>query len=92
MNQNIEELQSELMKDKRVVEEIQRHLWIESEKAGHDIGFESAARDWISRFSQAWVEYHLPETKKKAAVKSNGASKASAAFKSFGKILKSKKS
>ena len=28
----------ELLKDKRVVEEINKHLWIESQKAGYSIG------------------------------------------------------
>jgi hypothetical protein len=28
-------------------EEILRHKWIESEKAGYDIGFERALTDWI---------------------------------------------
>ena len=28
-------------------EEILRHKWIESEKAGRDIGFEQALTDWI---------------------------------------------
>jgi len=28
-------------------EEILRHKWIESEKAGYDIGFERALLDWI---------------------------------------------
>ena len=28
-------------------EEILKHKWIESEKAGHDIGFERALTDWI---------------------------------------------
>ncbi|HOW34857.1 MAG TPA: hypothetical protein PL155_00375 [Candidatus Omnitrophota bacterium] len=53
----------ELLKDKRVVEEINRHLWIESEKAGHDIGFENAANDWLKRFSAEWVKYNMPEKK-----------------------------
>jgi len=48
----------ELLKDKRVIEEINRHLWIESEKAGYDIGFEKAAEDWLKRFSGEWVKYH----------------------------------
>ncbi|MFA5059883.1 MAG: hypothetical protein WC676_04580 [Candidatus Omnitrophota bacterium] len=48
----------ELLKDKRVVEEINRHLWIESEKAGYDIGFEKAAEDWLKRFSAEWVKFH----------------------------------
>ena len=30
--------------------EIQRHKWYESEKAGHDIGWERAAVDWMIRF------------------------------------------
>ena len=28
-------------------EEVLKHKWIESEKAGHDIGFERAMTDWI---------------------------------------------
>ncbi len=53
----------ELLQNREVVEEIKRHLWIESEKAGYDIGFENATRDWLERFSKAWMEYHLPKTK-----------------------------
>ncbi len=51
----------ELLKDKRVVEEINRHLWIESEKAGRDIGFEAAADDWLKKYSTEWVKYHASE-------------------------------
>jgi hypothetical protein len=35
-------------------EEILKHKWIESEKAGHDIGFERALTDWIMRHRSAW--------------------------------------
>jgi hypothetical protein len=35
-------------------EEILRHKWIESEKAGHDIGFERALTDWIIRHRANW--------------------------------------
>lgn len=35
-------------------EEILRHKWIESEKAGHDIGFEKALLDWIVRHRSSW--------------------------------------
>jgi hypothetical protein len=35
-------------------EEILRHKWIESEKAGYDIGFEKALLDWIVRHRSAW--------------------------------------
>jgi hypothetical protein len=35
-------------------EEILRHKWIESEKAGHDIGFEKALLDWIVKHRSSW--------------------------------------
>lgn len=35
-------------------DEILRHKWIESEKAGHDIGFEKALLDWIVKHRPAW--------------------------------------
>ncbi len=37
-------------------EEILCHKWIESEKAGYDIGFERALLDWIVRHRSAWRE------------------------------------
>ena len=36
--------------------EILRHKWIESEKAGVDIGFERALMDWIVKYRSAWNE------------------------------------
>ena len=35
-------------------EEILRHKWIESEKAGGDIGFERALTDWIVKHRSKW--------------------------------------
>ena len=35
-------------------EEILKHKWIESEKAGHDIGFEQALTDWIIKHRAHW--------------------------------------
>ena len=35
-------------------EEILRHKWIESEKAGRDIGFEQALTDWIIKHRSTW--------------------------------------
>lgn len=35
-------------------EEILRHKWIESEKAGHDVGFEKALLDWVSTHRAQW--------------------------------------
>jgi hypothetical protein len=35
-------------------EEILKHKWIESEKAGRDIGFERALTDWILKHRSKW--------------------------------------
>jgi hypothetical protein len=35
-------------------EEILKHKWIESEKAGFDIGFERALTDWIVKHRSKW--------------------------------------
>jgi len=35
-------------------EEILRHKWLESEKAGKDIGFERALLDWIRNHRDKW--------------------------------------
>ena len=35
-------------------QEILCHKWIESEKAGYDIGFERALVDWILKYRSAW--------------------------------------
>ena len=35
-------------------EEIMRHKWLESEKAGCDIGFEHALTDWIVKHRSQW--------------------------------------
>ncbi len=58
----------ELLKDPRVIEEIKRHLWIESEKAGYDIGFEKAADDWIAKFSAGWVKHFMTDKSIKSSV------------------------
>ncbi|MBI3877938.1 MAG: hypothetical protein HY300_18585 [Verrucomicrobia bacterium] len=35
-------------------EEILRHKWLESEKAGFDVGFERALTDWIVKHRSKW--------------------------------------
>ena len=52
-----------LLKNKNAVEEINRHRWIESEKAGYDIGFKTASTEWLEKFSTAWMQYHMPKRK-----------------------------
>jgi hypothetical protein len=41
-------------------EEILRHKWFESEKAGYDIGFERALTDWIIKHRAKWRRARQP--------------------------------
>ena len=41
---------------KKELNEILKHKWIESEKAGRDIGFNRALIDWVSKHRNAWRE------------------------------------
>jgi len=49
----------ELLKDKRVLEEIHKHLWIESQKAGYNIGIERATDEWLRLYSEGWMKYNM---------------------------------
>jgi len=44
-------------------EEIIKHKWIESEKAGADIGFEKALLDWIVKHRSNWRERRIRENR-----------------------------
>ena len=43
--------------------EILKHKWIESEKAGRDIGFEKALLDWIVKHRSNWRERRRREAR-----------------------------
>jgi hypothetical protein len=46
-------------------EEISRYKWIESQKAGRDIGFEQALLDWAAHHRALWRrEIHAQERAK----------------------------
>jgi len=59
-----------LLRNKKVIEEINRHKWLESEIAGYDIGFEAAAEDWLKNHAAVWIAYHA-NNKSKSPVKSS---------------------
>jgi hypothetical protein len=46
------------LKDPRVLDEIRKHKWIESEKSNREIGFASAAVEWIIKYGPQWKQYH----------------------------------
>jgi hypothetical protein len=54
-------------------DEILRHKWIESEKAGSDIGFERALLDWVIRHRSSW----LNQRRQMAEAKGAGAARSS---------------
>ena len=59
-----------LLRNKKVIQEIKRHKWLESEIAGYDIGIEKATEDWLKRYAAAWLAYHMnPKKKNKPAPK-----------------------
>lgn len=51
----------ELLSDKRVIEEIHKHLWIESQKVGYSIGIERATDEWLKMYADGWMKYNMPE-------------------------------
>jgi hypothetical protein len=60
---------NELLSNPQAVDEIKRHLWIESEKAGYDIGFEAAAEDWFAKYANDWISQYMPKKKSAPVVK-----------------------
>ena len=36
--------------------EIMQHKWVESQKAGTDIGYENASKDWELKHSENWLK------------------------------------
>lgn len=49
-----------LLKDKRVEDEIHKHLWIESQKAGYSIGLDRAIEEWLQFYGLLWMKHHEP--------------------------------
>lgn len=37
-------------------EEVNKHKWYESERAGRDVGFVWALMDWTMRFKSQWIK------------------------------------
>lgn len=37
-------------------EEVSKHKWYESERAGYDVGFQKALIDWTMKFKSSWLQ------------------------------------
>jgi hypothetical protein len=71
---SLEEDQSQFVKNSVLYKEflaeraeILRHKWIESEKAGRDIGFEKALIDWIMKYRSDWRDRRRKEARTEKA-------------------------
>ena len=51
----------EMLQDKRVLEEIHKHLWIESQKVGYSIGIERATDEWLRLYALEWIKFNMPD-------------------------------
>lgn len=51
------------LNDPRALAEIRKHKWIESQKGGREIGFATAAVDWIKNYGEQWRRIHAQEEK-----------------------------
>jgi len=67
---SLEEEQSQFVKNSVLYKEflaeraeILKHKWIESEKAGRDIGFEKALLDWIVKHRSNWLDRRRKEAR-----------------------------
>ena len=45
------------LNDSLAVQEIRKHKWLESEKTGQEIGFATAAVDWVQQYGEAFKRY-----------------------------------
>jgi hypothetical protein len=57
MKQRYEDIDSLAMVIRSQREEIQKHRWIESEKVGHDIGWQRAELEWRRQHANAWRKW-----------------------------------
>lgn len=48
----------DLLSVPEVIEEIEKHKWFESEKAGHDVGTDWAREDWLNKYGEQWKQNH----------------------------------
>lgn len=56
-------------------DEILKHKWIESEKAGYDIGFERAHTDWIVKHRAAWLRWRRSLRERRDTASDTGSSR-----------------
>jgi hypothetical protein len=49
------------------LEEINKHKWLESERVGHDIGFDHAQADWTLKYRSRWLRHWRQQSQPRRA-------------------------
>ncbi|MFH1360186.1 MAG: hypothetical protein ABIJ41_04015 [Candidatus Omnitrophota bacterium] len=52
------------LNDELALLEIRKHKWIESERSGREIGFATAAVEWVKKYGDDWLRYRLGFSKR----------------------------
>ena len=47
------------LKNQRALAEIRKYRWVKSKELGQEVGFATAALDWIKQHGQSWKEFHI---------------------------------
>jgi len=55
-------------------DQILKHKWLESERAGYDIGIERAVRDWLEKHHAQWANFRASEKLAPAPARNTGRS------------------
>ncbi len=71
-----------------LLEEINRHKWIMSEKSQLDVGYETAFKDWLENFGKVWFEAQLGKPDKPSKPRVEEGSKANSKSKPVKKARK----
>ncbi|MCD4779170.1 MAG: PilZ domain-containing protein [Candidatus Omnitrophica bacterium] len=51
-------LNYKFLQDELALTEIRKHKWIESQKENREVGFATAAVDWIKKYGNDWLLHH----------------------------------
>lgn len=81
----------ELLKNKQVIEEINKHLWIESQKCGYSIGIERATDEWLRLYATGWMKYNMADKYEKMMQKTDNGKTAKKAAVAKKKAVNEKK-
>ena len=54
------------LRDELALMEIRKHKWLESEKSGQEVGFATAAVDWVHKYGELWKQHRFGKNSESA--------------------------